>query len=174
MIQETLFNIPYWTIPTLNFKEKKKKLQSLCRRHPEKQVGIQTFSTNRQTPRIQFKEDLITILEEELNMLSETLKKDIRIDDAWSVSYKKGEYHSPHNHGSLGLSGILYLDQPKDAPMTHYMQPWNDYMTDRTVYLPLPIIEGTIVVVPQFIQHFSSPNTSKKIKRIISWDLSLV
>ena len=168
MMENTLFNIPYWTIPTLNFKEKKKKLQSLCRRHPEKQVGIQTFSTNRQTPRIQFKEDLIVILEEELTMLSDSLKKNIRIDDAWSVSYKKGEYHSPHNHGSLGLSGILYLDQPKDAPVTHYMQPWNDYMTDRTVYLPLPIVEGTIVVVPQFIQHFSSPNTSKKIKRVIN------
>ena len=174
MIQETMFNIPYWTIPTINFKEKKKKLQSLCKRHPDSKHGIQTFSTNRQSPRIQFKEDLVNILEEELTMLSEKLGKDIRIDDAWSVSYKKGEYHSVHNHGSVGLSGILYLDQPKDAPMTNYMQPWNDYFTDRTVYYPIPVQEGTIVVVPQFIQHFSEPNKSKKIKRIISWDMSLI
>ena len=48
-------------------------------------------------------------------MLSEKLQRDIRVDDAWSVSYKKGEYHSVHNHGSIGLSGILYLDQPKDT-----------------------------------------------------------
>jgi hypothetical protein len=54
------------------------------------------------------------------------------------------------------------------------MQPWNDYITDRTVYLPIPVQEGTIVVVPQFIQHFSLPNESKKIKRIISWDLSVI
>ena len=173
MIKETLFNIPYWSIPTLNFSTKKKKLQSLCRRHPEKQVGMQTFSTNRQTPRIQFKEDLMVILEEELNMLSEKLEKSIRIDDAWSVSYKKGEYHSPHNHGSLGLTGILFLEQPKDAPITNYIQPWNDYISDRTIYLPIPIQEGSIIVVPQFIQHFSEPNKSKKIKRIISWDMSI-
>ena len=173
MIQETMFSIPYWTIPTINFKEKKKKLQSLCKRHPESKHGIQTFSTNRQSPRIQFKEDLVNILEEELTMLSEKLSKDIRIDDAWSVSYKKGEYHSVHNHGSTGLSGILYLDQPKDAPMTNYMQPWNDYISDRTVYYPIPVLEGTIIVVPQFIQHFSPPNESKKVKRIISWDLSV-
>ena len=117
---------------------------------------------------------MVNILEEELTMLSEKLGKDIRIDDAWSVSYKKGEYHSVHNHGSVGLSGILYLDQPKDAPMTNYMQPWNDYFTDRTVYYPIPVQEGTIVVVPQFIQHFSEPNKSKKIKRIISWDMSIL
>ena len=174
MIQESMFTIPYWSIPTLNFKEKKKKLQSLCKRHPEDKHGIQTFSTNRQAARIQFKEDLVTILEEEFNMLSETLKKDIRIEDAWSVSYKKGEYHSVHNHSSTGLSGILYLEQPKDAPVTQYIQPWNDYISDRTVYLPIPIQEGSIVVVPSFIQHFSSPNESKKIKKIISWDLSVL
>ena len=174
MIQESMFNIPYWTIPAINFSEKKKKLQALCKRHPESKHGIQTFSTNRQAPRIQFKEDLTVIIEEELSMLSDKLQRDIRIDDAWSVSYKKGDYHSVHNHGSVGLSGILYLDQPKDAPVTHYMQPWNDYITDRTVYLPIPIQEGTIVVVPQFIQHFSQPNHSKKIKRIISWNLTVI
>ena len=59
MIQETLFNIPYWSVPTLNFSEKRKKLKSLCRRHPEVKHGMQTFSTNRQSPRIQFKEDLV-------------------------------------------------------------------------------------------------------------------
>ena len=117
---------------------------------------------------------MITILEEELTMLSEKLEKKIKVDDAWSVSYKKGEYHSPHNHGSLGLSGILFLEQPEDAPVTSYMQPWNDYISDRTVYLPIPVQEGTIVVVPQFVQHFSEPNKSKKIKRIISWDMSLI
>ena len=34
MIQESMFNIPYWTIPAINFSEKKKKLQALCKRHP--------------------------------------------------------------------------------------------------------------------------------------------
>ena len=72
------------------------------------------------------------------------------------------------------MSGILYLEQPKDAPVTQYIQPWNDYISDRTVYLPIPIQEGSIVVVPSFIQHFSPPNESKKIKKIISWDLSVL
>ena len=51
MIQETLFNIPYYTLPTLNFKVKKKQLTNLLKSYPEKKQGIQPFSTNRQSNR---------------------------------------------------------------------------------------------------------------------------
>ena len=54
MIQETLFNIPYYTLPTLNFKVKKKKLTNLLKSYPEKKTGIQPFSTNRQHDRSGF------------------------------------------------------------------------------------------------------------------------
>jgi len=174
MIEETLFKIPYWTIPTLNFKEKKKKLTNMLKAYPDKKHGIQTFSTNRQTNRSGLSDKFAEICGEELNMLSDKIKKDIKIDDIWSVSYKTGEYHSPHNHGSTGLTGILYLQMDNKTPKTSYIQPWNDYITDNTIYYPLPVTEGTIVVVPQFIHHFSPPNTSKKMKRIISWDMSIV
>ena len=30
------------------------------------------------------------------------------------------------------------------------------------------------VIRDQFVQHFSEPNKSKKTKRIISWDMSLI
>lgn len=174
MIEETLFKIPYWTIPTLNFSEKKKQLTNLFKIHPDRKHGIQTFSTNRQNQRHGLKDDFVKILNEELNMLSKKIGKDIEITDVWSVSYKKGEYHSPHNHGSTGLTGILYLDLDKESPVTTYIQPWNDYVSDTTIYYPLPVSEGTIVVVPQFIQHFSPPNKTTKLKKIISWDMKLI
>ena len=44
---------------------------------------------------------------------------------------------------------------------------------DRTIYLPLPIKEGDIVVTPKFVRHFTEPSKSKKIKRVISWDMKL-
>ena len=89
------------------------------------------------------------------------------------MSYKKGDYHTPHDHGSVGLAGILYLNMPKDAPVTQYIQPWNDWNSDRTIYLPMPVKEGDIVVLPRFIRHFTDPSKSKKIKRVISWDMNL-
>src|SRR6056300_803885 len=173
MIENILFKIDYWTTPVLNFKNKKIQLQKLVKSFPEKRHGIQTFATNRQSDRSGFAEAFYNICGEELNMLSERLKKDIQIEDIWSVSYKKGEYHTPHDHGSVGLSGILYLNMDKTSPVTQYIQPWNDWYSDRTIYYPLPVVEGTIVVVPKFVRHFTEPSKSKKIKRIISWDMKI-
>jgi len=174
MLQETLFNIPYYTIPTLNFKTKKKQLTNLLKSYPEKKHGIQTFSTNRQVDRSGLAQGFTQIIGEELELLSKKLERDLAISDIWSVSYNKGDYHSPHNHGSLGFSGILYLDLPKGAPVTSYVQPWQDITNDRTIYYPLPVQEGSIVVVPQFILHFSPPNMAKGKKRIISWDMKFM
>jgi len=173
MIQETLFNIPYYTIPTLNWSDKKKTLTTLFKQYPDKRHGVQTFHTNRQSDRTGLVEAFSNILGEELNMLSQKLKKDIAIKDIWSVTYKKGEYHIPHNHGALGLSGILYLQFPKNSPLTNYVQPWNDFYTDRTILYPLPVAEGQIVVVPRFISHFTEPLKDNKIKKIISWDMDI-
>ena len=75
MIENTLFNIPMWSIPTLNFKKKKPQLEKLCKAFPEKKHGIQTFSTNRQRDRSGFAEAFNNIVGEELGMLSEQLKK---------------------------------------------------------------------------------------------------
>ena len=174
MILKNLFNIPMWSIPTLNFSKKKKQLEQLVKGFPEKKHGLQTFATNRQSDRTGFVEAFSNICGEELNMLSKKLQKDIQIEDIWSVSYKKGDYHTPHDHGSTGLAGILYLNMPKKAPATQYIQPWNDWYSDRTIYYPLPVNEGTIVVTPKFVRHFTEPNKDTKIKRVISWDMKIL
>ena len=173
MIPGSLFTIPMWSLPTLNFSEKKKQLEKLVKAFPEKKHGIQPFSTNRQSDRTGFANAFTNLLVDEFDMLSKRLKRNIALDDIWSVSYKKGDYHTPHNHGATGLTGILYLNMPKDGPVTQYIQPWNDWQSDRTIYYPLPVVEGTIVVVPKFVRHFTEPSKSKKIKRIISWDMKI-
>ena len=174
MIPGTLFHIPMWSLPTLNFSKKKKQLEKLCKAFPEKKHGMQNFYTNRQRDRTGMADAFNNIIGEELQMLSQKLEKDIQIEDIWSISYKKGDYHSAHNHGSIGLTGILYLNQPKDAPVTEYIQPWNDWYSDRTIYYPLSIKEGDIIVVPKFVKHFTKPSTSKSVKRVISWDMKIV
>lgn len=174
MIEETLFRVPYWTIPTLNFSNKKKLLTTLLKGYPEKRHGIQTFATNRQSDRSNLAEAFANICGEELNMLSQRLKKDIQIEDIWSVSYKSGEYHTPHNHGTTGLTGILYLEMDKNSPTTTYIQPWQNIYNDTTTYFNMPAHEGLITVVPKFVNHFTQPNKNKKIKRIISFDMKIV
>ena len=101
MIDSTLFQIPMWSLPTLNFSKKKKQLEKLCKAFPEKKHGMQNFYTNRQRDRTGMADAFNNIIGEELQMLSQKLEKDIQIEDIWSISYKKGDYHSAHNHGSI-------------------------------------------------------------------------
>ena len=40
------------------------------------------------------------------------IKKNYVITEIWSIIYDKGDHHTSHNHGSMGLTGILYLNLP--------------------------------------------------------------
>ena len=171
MIRGNLFEVPMWSLPSINFKKKKEQLVKLLKNYPEKRTGIQNFTTNRQSPRPNLKEAFTNIYEEELGMLVQSVKADVAIEDIWSVSYKKGDYHSPHNHGTIGYAGILYLDFPEGSQPTNYIQPWQNITSDTTLFNTLPVKEGDIVIVPKFVNHFSPPHKGKKQKRIISWDM---
>ena len=173
MIRGNLFEIPMWSLPSINFKKKKEQLVKLLKNYPEKRTGIQNFTTNRQSPRPNLKEAFTNIYEEELGMLVESVKADVAIEDIWSVSYKKGDYHSPHNHGTIGYAGILYLEFPEGSQPTNYIQPWQNITSDTTLFNTLPVKEGDIVIVPKFVNHFSPPHKGKKQKRIISWDMKI-
>ena len=175
MIQKrSLFDIPFWQIQIINFEEKKKELIKLLESYPEEKKGMQEFATNRQSDRTGLADQVSSIIREEVVAFSKEIKKDFTIYDIWSVSYDKGDNQSPHNHSSIGLSSILYLDLPKDSSDTFYIQPWNDYETDTVQYALVPIAEGDIVIVPSFILHFSKPNKSDSKKRIIAWDMKIL
>ena len=170
--QESLFDIPCWKIQTIDFKKKKKKLVKLLKSYPEEK-GID-FSANRDSNRYGLVESFASIMKQELKDFSKEIKNDFAITEIWSVSYAQGDYQSPHNHSSMGLSGILYLDLPKDSPKTTYIQPWHDYEIDSVLHVVIPIIEGDIVIVPSFVLHFSEPNKTNSKKRIISWDMKIL
>ena len=52
------------------------------------------------------------------------------------------------------------------------MQPWNSDK-DRTIIYQPSAVEGDIVVVPQFITHYTHPNKNNFRKRILSFDFKL-
>ena len=182
MIEKTnLFHIPFWKIQVINFEEKKEKLNKILEQFPENERkgregerGIQDFDTNRQTNRFGLVEGFFSIMKQELEEFSREIKKDFAIHEMWSITYDKGDHHASHNHGSIGLTGILYLDLPKDSPKTDYIQPWNDYEDDTVTHKKISILEGDIVIVPSFVMHFSRPNKSNSKKRVISWDMKIL
>ncbi len=171
----TLFAIPHWQFKVKDFEIKRKALLNAFKPFDEKQNDSEfaDFTTNRYSTA-----DIINtfskIMNDELLIISKTIENDIAVKEVWSVSYKTGGYHPVHNHGSTGLSAILYLNLPEDSPSTSFLQPWNNVLTDKSIYATPNVVEGEIVVVPSFIQHFTQPNKSKKIKKTVSWDIDVI
>jgi hypothetical protein len=174
IIQKSLFNIPCWKIQITNFEEKKKELVELLESYPEEKKGIETFATNRHSDRFGFVRRFVSIMNEEVDLFAKDIKKDFAIHEMWSVIYDKEDEQWPHNHGSWGLTGILYLDLSENCSPTEYIQPWNDYEDDKTIVFTVDVAEGDIVIVPSFILHFSKPNKSNSKKRIIAWDMKIL
>ena len=174
MKKDNLFNIPFWKMQTINFEERKKELIKLLESYPEEKKGLQEFATNRQSDRSGLVEQFGSIMNQELEDFSKEIKKDFTIHEIWSITYGKGDHHISHNHGSWGLSGILYLDLPTGSPVTSYIQPWNDYETDAGHFAAPPIVEGDIIIVPSFVLHFSKSSKIKETKRIIAWDMKIL
>lgn len=176
--QSNLFTVPIWRLKVDKFKDKKLKLQKLFSKFKEEENIYAKFETNKILTRTLTPNTVIgefaEIIQDELHEFQQTLKKDFSINDVWSVSYAENAHHPIHSHGSTGLSGILYLDLPIDSPYTTYVQSWNDAESDCTIYNNLNVLEGDITIVPSYVLHYSSPNKSKEIKRIISWDMKYV
>ena len=56
-----------------------------------------------------------------------------------------------------------------DSPKTTYIQPWNN-QEDRSVLYTPQVKPGDMMIVPQFLMHYSEPNKINFKKRILSFD----
>ena len=158
----TPFKIEFRTIKTKNFAKKKKLIIKELKKHPEERQ--RSFSSNRGSGKLS--RPFSKIFGEELSQIS---FHGITITDTWSVTYDKGDFHVPHNHGSVGYAGILYLDFHKNSPRTTYIQPWNNEKDKSLLYTP-DVKAGDMIIVPKFILHYSETNLLSFKKRIISFD----
>ena len=162
---DPMFQIEFFKIRCIDFKNKKKKLEQALARYPE--MPQANFSSNRDKCSInkEFKE----IFRDEFSLMRAKYNSKISLQRVWSVSYNKGDYHVPHNHSSIGYCGILYLDMKPKSPGTTYIQPWNNEQDRSVLYTPR-VTPGDMVIVPQFLMHYSAPNSIKFKKRILSFD----
>ena len=161
----TPFKIEFLTIKTKNFLKKKKLIIKELKKYPEERQ--RNFNSNRGNGKLS--RPFSKIFGEELSQIN---SNGITLTDTWSVTYEKGDFHSPHNHGSIGFAGILYLDLHKNSPRTTYIQPWNNEKDKSLLYTP-KVKAGDIIIVPKFIFHYSEVNFLTFKKRIISFDFLL-
>ena len=162
---EPIFKVEFFKIKCVDFKKKKNKIEKVLEQYPE--IPFENFLSNRNKCNILI--DLKNIFRDEFILIEKKFNKQIELQRAWSVTYDKGHYHIPHNHSSRGYAGILYLRIKKDSPLTTYIQPFNNDKDETVLYQP-KVEEGDIMIVPQFILHYTEPNKTYIKKRILSFD----
>ena len=165
---EPIFKIEFFKIKCIKFKEKKIAIEKALNKYPE--MPFDNFYSNRNKASITT--ELKEIFKDEFSLIRAKFNSKIVLQRAWSVSYGKGHYHVPHNHSSIGYSGILYLDMKPNSPNTTYIQPWNSQEDKSVLYTP-PVKPGDMMIVPQFLMHYTAPNPIKFKKRILSFDFLL-
>ena len=165
---EPIFKIEFFKIQCVNFKNKKEHLEKVLKMFPE--IPFPNFYSNRN--KANFTKELRQIFKDEFNLIETKFNNKILLQRAWSVTYDKGHYHVPHNHSSQGYAAILYLQMKKHSPKTTYMQPWNNEKDKSVLYCP-DVKEGDIMIVPQFVTHYTEPNKSYFKKRVVAFDFTL-
>ncbi len=165
---EPMFKIESFKIKSVNFKNKRDHIEKILNQYPE--MPYDNFYSNRN--KANFIWELQEIFKDEFKLINTKYNTKINVERAWSVTYDKGHYHVPHNHSSQGYAGIIYLRMGKNSPHTTYIQPWNNEKDQSVLYSP-PVEVGDIMIVPQFLMHYTTPNTTYIKKRIISFDFKL-
>tara|TARA_R100001015_G_C4622490_1_gene179965 strand:- start:482 stop:1003 length:522 start_codon:yes stop_codon:yes gene_type:complete len=168
-----IFEINCINIDVLNWDTKKNKLLKLLENYPEEKKDI--FHTNKHLPRSGLLPEFCELFDQEVAQLQKETKMRMHIKDVWTVTYKENEFHNPHNHGHLGFNGVLYLDYIRDEHSpTYFVCPFPNPLDDQSMMCASDVYEGQILAVPAYLTHYTSPNKSKKPKRILAFDFNLV
>jgi len=78
----------------------------------------------------------------------------------WYNIYNEGFHQEQHNHNSVGTlaSGIVYIQMPKGATATTFINPMKtmynscEYKQEMTMYTPT-VQEGDCVIFPPWLEH---------------------
>ena len=92
------------------------------------------------------------------------------IGSMWCQKYSARDYHTPHDHGSIGYSCVLYAKMNADHPSTLFFSPFNDE-TGTHQCSSVPCSEGDMVIFPSNLMHMAPPHDSEEERVIISFNL---
>jgi uncharacterized protein (TIGR02466 family) len=110
------------------------------------------------------------------NYTKSLLSKDhIAIDNSWINISKKYNYNNLHMHPNSVISGVFYIDTPKncgdivfyrersfiDYNLSHHFSNINDYEIKSEIYSLTPFT-GQMILFPSNMYHMVKPNKSNK------------
>ena len=88
----------------------------------------------------------------------------IELLNYWFQQYKKGDYHTWHNHIKSLFSAVYYVNLQNDNPKTSFKLGNKEF--------DISVEESEILIFPSFLYHTSKENKSEHTKTIISFNLT--
>ena len=172
-----LFYAPLYSYEVKEWNRKKKALLSRINRSDFGYHGLNTFQTDRHTKKNRYSLDFEGIFSEELDEFKKEANLEyLRVMDIWTLKYtKKTENHCPHNHRSIGYTGLMYLEyDEKVHTATKFIGPWNDPVSDTTNIASIPEPkEGVMYIWPSVFVHYADAMQTNKLPMITSWDMEV-
>ena len=94
-----------------------------------------------------------------------------RIASLWCQKYKAGDYHGPHDHGSIGYSAVLYAKlNTKFHSGTQFFSPFpNERGTKLSI--SLKVEEGDLVIFPAHLLHMAPSHHGDENRVIFSFNI---
>ena len=173
-MRKSLFDIPLFTYDVQNWKSKKMEIMNWLDKTILGRSQADHFYSDKNIPKNKFyAQDFADLLENEFKLFQDEIRlSSISLSDIWFVEYEKGDYQLPHTHGYSGFTGILYVNFNKEKhPSTTVIQPWNGIFDDETKMVNVYGKEGTLIIMPSNLLHFSIPNESDHKKTVLNFDL---
>lgn len=186
---EDTYLIPLYSVPLLhlklnNWEEKKSILMETYERvnlNDPKLKGNQEYSVITDYHRTSENNDFSTTeiiyryFGEELDFISELFECPIQLANSWFEKSTHNKQHTPHNHGNCGLSCVVFIKfDPKHHCPTVFIDP--SLSSDSPVAplneMPPGIREGSMIVFPSYLTHYTLPNLSDEDRIILSFNMA--
>ena len=170
---KTLDILQYFYCNTKNWDEKKLKIKSAIDWSLLYKKDSMNFETDRYENSKSYLREFTEIFSDEFNLFAQEFNiSQIEFIDILCVIYNQWDYHIPHNHGSKGFSGILYLNYDETIhTSTHFLSPLMLHVEDTNKILKPNVQEGDMIIFPSNILHWNNVNKSMTPRTIVSFDI---
>ena len=165
-----MLTIPFYHYKVSNWKEKKEQLLDFVSNLSFKyfdQIADLYTTYGDQTSSIPLK-----ILEDDILKFTTEVKYSGEINaEIWFQKYYENQFHSPHNHGAIGYSAVLYINFDKRIHEgTRFLAPFNHPDGNHIEFVP-DVDEGSLIFFPSYLYHYTLPNKSDTIRIVMSVNL---
>jgi hypothetical protein len=188
---QTVFPLKVYKWSVLNWEEKKKKLLDLVDFSEEKETSSSPFTDLHKTNgRPNYfdqwyeilRDDFKDAFEEPVSIWQDQNNPEFNLQYGekdtwrlWTQRYRKGQSHSPQNHGVGFISAVLYLEfDPEEHFPTQLYSPYPDTFSGAIPSHMPGAQEGDIFVFPSILLHDLPVTMSDKPKTIQTFNVPLI